>query len=114
MTISVRQRTGDESQKSAEEQHRRDDLAVGIPDRDFTSIVVDAGAYGLWPQGPYQEANMAARALPGPYKIANYRARYMTVATNKAPWGGTGRPPWRRIDERSDGNVARRCGCVSW
>src|SRR5689334_24240594 len=38
-----------------------------------TEITVDAGAYGLWPQGPYQEANMAARALPGPYKIANYR-----------------------------------------
>ena len=31
-----------------------------------TEIIVDAGAYGLWPQGPYQEANMAARALPGP------------------------------------------------
>ncbi len=24
-------------------------------------IIVDAGAYGLWPQGPYQEAAMAAR-----------------------------------------------------
>ena len=35
-----------------------------------TEITVDAGAYGLWPQGPYQEANMAARTLPGPYKIA--------------------------------------------
>ena len=33
-------------------------------------IVVDAGAYGLWPQGPYQEAAMAARNLPGPYRIA--------------------------------------------
>ena len=40
-----------------------------------TEIIVDAGAYGLWPQGPYQEANMAARCLPGPYTIANYRAR---------------------------------------
>jgi aerobic carbon-monoxide dehydrogenase large subunit len=29
-------------------------------------IIVDAGAYGMWPQGPYQEANMAARCLPGP------------------------------------------------
>ena len=38
-------------------------------------IVVDAGAYGLWPQGPYQEADMAARTLPGPYTIPNYRAR---------------------------------------
>src|SRR5829696_1059047 len=50
-------------------------------------ITVDAGAYGLWPQGPYQEANMAARTLPGPYTIPSYRARYATVATNKAPLG---------------------------
>ena len=38
---------------------------------------------------------MAARMLPGPYTIANYRARYITVATNKAPVGpyrGVGRP----------------------
>jgi CO/xanthine dehydrogenase Mo-binding subunit len=48
-------------------------------------ITVDAGAYGLWPQGPYQEANMAARSLPGPYAIPHYRARTYTVATNKAP-----------------------------
>jgi len=47
-------------------------------------ITVDAGAYGLWPQGPYQEANMAARSLPGPYRIPLYRA-------NTAPW-----PPTRR------------------
>ncbi|MBV9249350.1 MAG: xanthine dehydrogenase family protein molybdopterin-binding subunit, partial [Acetobacteraceae bacterium] len=33
-------------------------------------ITVDAGAYGLWPQGPYQEANMAAGSLPGPYAIS--------------------------------------------
>ncbi|TMJ59178.1 MAG: xanthine dehydrogenase family protein molybdopterin-binding subunit, partial [Alphaproteobacteria bacterium] len=59
-----------------------------------TEIIVDAGAYGLWPQGPYQEANMAGRALPGPYTIANYRARTYTVATNKTPLGpyrGVGR-----------------------
>src|SRR5712671_2472793 len=57
-------------------------------------ITVDAGAYGMWPQGPYQEANMAARCLPGPYTIANYRARTYTVATNKTPFGpyrGVGR-----------------------
>ena len=32
-------------------------------------IIVDAGACGLWPQGPYQEANMVARCLPGPYVV---------------------------------------------
>jgi aerobic carbon-monoxide dehydrogenase large subunit len=76
-------------------------------------IVVDAGAYGLWPQGPYQEANMAARVLPGPYAIANYRARHFTVATNKAPVGpyrGVGRPAACFSIERTIDEVARAVG----
>jgi carbon-monoxide dehydrogenase large subunit len=78
-----------------------------------TEIVVDAGAYGLWPQGPYQEANMAARTLPGPYRIANYRARFFTVATNKAPLGpyrGVGRPGACFAIERTIDEVARAVG----
>jgi carbon-monoxide dehydrogenase large subunit len=76
-------------------------------------IVVDAGAYGLWPQGPYQEANMAARCLPGPYKLANYRARFTTVATNKAPIGpyrGVGRPGACFAIERTIDEVAHAAG----
>ncbi len=76
-------------------------------------IIVDAGAYGLWPQGPYQEANMAARVLPGPYTIANYRARHVTVATNKAPVGpyrGVGRPAACFSIERMIDEVARAVG----
>ena len=78
-----------------------------------TEIVVDAGAYGLWPQGPSQEANMAARTLPGPYKIANYRARFSTVCTNKAPLGpyrGVGRPGACFAIERTIDEVARAVG----
>ncbi|HLY46786.1 MAG TPA: xanthine dehydrogenase family protein molybdopterin-binding subunit [Stellaceae bacterium] len=78
-----------------------------------TEIIVDAGAYGLWPQGPYQEANMAARTLPGPYTIANYRARFLTVATNKAPLGpyrGVGRPGACFAIERTIDEVARAVG----
>ncbi len=78
-----------------------------------TEIIVDAGAYGLWPQGPYQEANMAARCLPGPYKIANYRARFTTIATNKAPIGpyrGVGRPGACFAIERTIDEVARAAG----
>ena len=78
-----------------------------------TEIIVDAGAYGLWPQGPYQEANMAARTLPGPYTIANYRARTYTVATNKAPLGpyrGVGRPGACFAIERTIDEVARAVG----
>ncbi len=76
-------------------------------------IVVDAGAYGLWPQGPYQEAAMAARNLPGPYTLANYRARHYTVATNKAPLGpyrGVGRPGACFAIERMVDEVARAVG----
>jgi aerobic carbon-monoxide dehydrogenase large subunit len=76
-------------------------------------IVVDAGAYGLWPQGPYQEANMAARTLPGPYTLENYRARFVTVATNKAPLGpyrGVGRPGACFAVERTIDEVAHAVG----
>jgi carbon-monoxide dehydrogenase large subunit len=76
-------------------------------------IVVDAGAYGLWPQGPYQEANMAARTLPGPYTLENYRARFVTVATNKAalgPYRGVGRPGACFAVERTIDEVARAVG----
>src|SRR5207248_3229540 len=70
-------------------------------------------AYGLWPQGPYQEASMAARALPGPYTIPNYRARFATVATNKAglgPYRGVGRPGACFAIERTIDEVARAVG----
>jgi carbon-monoxide dehydrogenase large subunit len=73
-------------------------------------IVVDAGAYGLWPQGPYHEAGMVARALPGPYTIPNYRAKHYTVATNKTPLGpyrGVGRPGACFAIERMIDEVAR-------
>ena len=76
-------------------------------------ITVDAGAYGLWPQGPYQEANMAARCLPGPYTIPHYRARTFTVATNKTPIGpyrGVGRPGACFAIERTIDEVARAVG----
>ena len=76
-------------------------------------IVVDAGAYGLWPQGPYHEAGMVARALPGPYTIPNYRARHHTVATNKTPLGpyrGVGRPGACFAIERLVDEVARAVG----
>ena len=76
-------------------------------------ITVDAGAYGMWPQGPYQEANMAARTLPGPYAIPHYRARTYTVATNKTPIGpyrGVGRPGACFAIERTIDEVARAVG----
>jgi carbon-monoxide dehydrogenase large subunit len=58
-------------------------------------VYINAGAYSLWPTGAFAEAAMAARNLPGPYRIQNLRARNWTVATNKAPLGpyrGVARP----------------------
>ncbi|MET0968846.1 MAG: xanthine dehydrogenase family protein molybdopterin-binding subunit, partial [Tardiphaga sp.] len=58
-------------------------------------VFVDAGAYSLWPSGPYMEASMAARNLPGPYRIEHLEVETHTVATNKAPLGpyrGVARP----------------------
>jgi aerobic carbon-monoxide dehydrogenase large subunit len=76
-------------------------------------IIVDAGAYGMWPQGPYQEANMAARCLPGPYGFPHFRAHIATVATNKTPIGpyrGVGRPGACFAIERTIDEVARAVG----
>jgi carbon-monoxide dehydrogenase large subunit len=87
----------------------RDGRILGLD----AEIIVDAGAYGMWPQGPYQEAAMAARNLPGPYAIPNYRARHYTVATNKAPLGpyrGVGRPGACFAIERIVDEVARALG----
>ena len=76
-------------------------------------IIVDAGAYGMWPQGPYQEANMVARSLPGPYAVPHYRAKTYTVATNKTPIGpyrGVGRPGACFVIERTIDEIARAVG----
>jgi carbon-monoxide dehydrogenase large subunit len=76
-------------------------------------ITVDAGAYGMWPQGPYQEANMAARCLPGPYAIPHYRASIATIATNKTPIGpyrGVGRPGACFAIERTIDEIAHAIG----
>ncbi len=58
-------------------------------------IYVDAGAYALWPTGAFMETSMAARNLPGPYRIKSLQVNTWTVATNKAPMGpyrGVARP----------------------
>jgi carbon-monoxide dehydrogenase large subunit len=57
-------------------------------------VVVDAGAYSVWPWTASMEAGMAAGILTGPYDIAVYHGRAVTVCTNKSPLGpyrGVGR-----------------------
>jgi aerobic carbon-monoxide dehydrogenase large subunit len=77
------------------------------------SVHIDAGAYALWPTGAFMEASMAARNLPGPYRIRNLAIETYTVATNKAPMGpyrGVGRPGACFAIERLVDEVAREIG----
>ena len=76
-------------------------------------LIVDAGAYALWPNGPFLETGMAARNIPGPYNVRNWRVKTYTVATNKAPIGpyrGVGRPGACFAIERTIDEIARAVG----
>jgi carbon-monoxide dehydrogenase large subunit len=76
-------------------------------------LIVDGGAYAMWPNGPFLETGMAARNLPGPYNIRNYRVKTFTVATNKSPIGpyrGVGRPGACFAIERTIDEVAHAVG----
>jgi aerobic carbon-monoxide dehydrogenase large subunit len=76
-------------------------------------LIVDGGAYAMWPNGPFLETGMAARNLPGPYDIRHYRVKTFTVATNKSPIGpyrGVGRPGACFAIERTIDEVARAVG----
>ncbi|MGA7485507.1 MAG: xanthine dehydrogenase family protein molybdopterin-binding subunit [Xanthobacteraceae bacterium] len=76
-------------------------------------LIVDGGAYAMWPNGPFLETGMAARNLPGPYDIRHYRVSTYTVATNKAPIGpyrGVGRPGACFAIERTIDEVGRAVG----
>lgn len=58
-------------------------------------IVVDSGAYSIWPWTSSCEAAQGASILTGPYDIKNLRAEALTVATNKPPlcvYRGVARP----------------------
>ncbi len=46
---------------------------------------VDSGAYSAYPFSACLEAAQVGSILPGPYKLAHYRCRTWSVATNKAP-----------------------------
>jgi carbon-monoxide dehydrogenase large subunit len=77
------------------------------------SVHIDAGAYALWPTGAFMEASMAARNLPGPYRIRHLSIDTYTVATSKAPMGpyrGVARPGACFAIERLVDEVARELG----
>ena len=58
-------------------------------------IAVDTGAYSVWLFTVCLEAAQAGGNLPGPYDFRAYRAKVLSVATNKppfAPYRGVARP----------------------
>lgn len=76
-------------------------------------VIVDTGAYSIWPSGPFMETGMAARNLPGPYAIGALNVRTWTVATTKPPLGpyrGVARPGACYAIERTLDEVARAVG----
>jgi len=76
-------------------------------------IKVDCGAYSTWPWTSSMEAGMAFGILPGQYKIRNYEARALSVATNKCftgPYRGVARPAANLSIERVMDEVAHELG----
>lgn len=77
------------------------------------TIIVDVGAYSVWPWTSTIEPRMASAILPGLYRIQNYQYTAHAVATNKTPLG-----PYRGVArtsaffslERTVDEVARQLG----
>ena len=78
-----------------------------------TEVIVDAGAYSVWPWTATMDAGMAANMIVGPYRVPAYQTRVRAVATNKCPLGpyrGVGRPSAAFTIERALDDVARALG----
>jgi carbon-monoxide dehydrogenase large subunit len=66
-------------------------------------VTCDQGAYGVYPHGTILEAVGTPAMIPGPYRLARYRARSRSVRTNKCPEGayrGVGLPVSAFVHER--------------
>ena len=58
-------------------------------------IIVDSGAYSVYPHSNILESTMAGRTLHGPYMFSSYKVHSRAVATNKppiVPYRGVARP----------------------
>ncbi len=88
---------------------KRDGTVLGIK----ADLLVDAGAYSVWPWTASMDVGMAANMILGPYRIRNYEFRARAVATNKCPLGpyrGVGRPSAAFTIERAMDDIARQLG----
>ncbi len=78
---------------------QRDGTILGLK----ADILVDTGAYSIWPWTSAMEIGMAVNMIPGPYRIRAYQARARTVATNKCPLG-----PYRGVARSSSAFTIER------
>ena len=88
---------------------RRDGTILGIR----SDVLVDCGAYSVWPWTATMDIGMAANMIVGPYRVRNYQFRARGVATNKCPLGpyrGVGRPSAAFTIERAIDDLARALG----
>ena len=88
---------------------RRDGTVLGVK----ADVLVDAGAYSVWPWTASMDVGMAANMILGPYKIRAYEFRARGVATNKCPLGpyrGVGRPSAAFTIDRAIEDIARALG----
>jgi len=88
---------------------KRDGTVLGIK----ADLLVDAGAYSVWPWTASMDVGMATNMILGPYRIRNYEFRARAVATNKCPLGpyrGVGRPSAAFTIERAMEDIARELG----
>jgi carbon-monoxide dehydrogenase large subunit len=80
-------------------------------------IMVDTGAYSVWPFTACLEAAQAGGNLPGPYDLAAYRCKTYSVATNKppfAPYRGVARPGVCFAIELTIDAIAHAVGREAW
>ncbi len=77
---------------SAHARDARDDLEIAFnDDGEFLAlkahVVIDSGAYSVWPYTASMELGTAVNQMPGPYRFKVYRGEGRAVATNKVPHG---------------------------
>jgi len=92
-----------------EAAYTNDGDVVGVRAR----ILVDCGAYSMFPSTAALDGQSTLAALPGPYAIRALEAEVLSVATNKCPVGpyrGVGRPAACFSMERVMDAVAARLG----
>ena len=76
-------------------------------------VMVDSGAYSVWPFTACLETGQIIGNLPGPYKMERYRCKVEGVATNKppfSPYRGVARPGVAFAMEMMMDAIARTVG----